>query len=374
MSVNSEITLTKLLCLVVFIVACSASIPVFEKPVVIENSTLPLKIRWEYSSRAETIGALRGIPAFVEGEVYFSSGPYIYALDALAGKELWTYNAKGFIPQFQVADGLIALWRQAKFATYVLVALDAGTGRVVWEREGHIRSICFCNNRLFVALEGHIRAYDPTTGEELWDNQEAATSHWGTHLLYEDGLLYVEAETLRVLDANTGELLKKFKLQTAPGRTTISDGILYTADDDNEMLVAIDGQTGDVVWSKRIPLARYRHKPDLIDGILYVTTEEGHLLAINSNDGSLVWEYLDSPAVRVISNIIVLDKAVYAVFADDTLRGIDALTGREVGRLETEGIERPSIGDYFGIAKVAIAGDLLLITFDGATLFALQPQ
>jgi hypothetical protein len=76
----------------------------------------------------------------------------------------------------------------------------------------------------------------------------------------------------------------------------------------------------------------------------------------------------------VISNIVILHEVVYAVFADDTLRGIDALTGHEVGHLQAEGIERPSIGDYFGIAKMAIAGDLLLVTFDGLTLLALQPQ
>jgi outer membrane protein assembly factor BamB len=123
-----------------------------------------------------------------------------------------------------------------------------------------------------------------TTGEQLWDNQEAATSHWETHLVYEEGLLYVEAETLRVLDADTGDFLKEFDLQTAPGRTIISEGILYTANDWNEELLAVNGLTGEIVWRKRIPLARYRHTPDLIDGILYVTTEEGHLLAIDRND------------------------------------------------------------------------------------------
>jgi outer membrane protein assembly factor BamB len=295
------------------------------------------------------------------------------ALDSLTGDELWAYNAGSSITHFEVSDDWVVLLKRV-FARDVLVVLSASTGEVIWQREGLIRSFYLSDNQLFAAFEGYIRAYDVTTGEQLWDNQEAATSHWETHLVYEKGLLYVEAETLRVLDADTGDFLKEFDLQTAPGRTIIFKGMLYTANDWNEELLAVNGLTGEIVWRKRIPLARYRHTPDLIDGILYVTTEEGHLLAIDRNDGSLLWEYSDSPAVRVISNIVILHEVVYAVFADDTLRGIDALTGHEVGHLQAEGIERPSIGDYFGIAKMAIAGDLLLVTFDGLTLLALQPQ
>jgi outer membrane protein assembly factor BamB len=332
-----------------------------------------MEVKWEYPSRAKTVASVRGIPTHNNGKVYFSSGSYLSALDSLTGDELWAYNAGDSITHFQTGDAWIVLLKRA-FARDVLVVLSAGTGEVIWQQEGLIRSFYLSDNQLFAAFEGSIRAYDAATGEQIWDNQEAATSHWETHLVYEEGLLYVEAETLRVLDADTGDFLKEFDLQTAPGRTIIFEGILYTADDWNDELLAVNGSTEEIVWRKRIPLARYRHTPDLIDGILYVTTEEGHLLAIDTNDGSLLWEYSDSPAVRVISNIVILDEVVYAVFADDTLRGIDALTGQEIGHLQAEGSERPSIGNYFGIAKVAIAGNLLLVTFDDVTLLALQPQ
>jgi len=362
-----------LLCLIMLTAACSIQIPEVSQRVLITDSTLPVEVKWEYLSRAKTVASVRGIPAHNDGKLYFSSGSYLYALDSLTDDKLWTHDAGDSITHFQTSDDWIILLSRA-FARHVLVVLSAGTGEVIWQREGLIRSFCLSNNRLFAAFEGHIRAYDIATGEQFWDNQEAATSHWETHLVCEKGLLYVEAETLRVLNADTGDFLKEFDLQTAPGRTIIHEGILYTANDWNEELLAINGLTGEIEWSERIPLARYRHTPDLIDGILYVTTEEGHLLAIDSNNGSILWEYSDSPAARVISNMIVLDEVVYAVFADDTLRGIDVLTGHEIGRLETEGIQRPSIGDYFGFAKVAIAGDLLIVTFDGVTLFAMQPQ
>lgn len=371
MLTNSRVVL---LCLIVLTAACSIQIPEVRQRVLITDSTLPMEVKWEYLSRAKTVTSVRGIPAHNDGKVYFSSGSYLYALDSLTGDKLWAYDAGDSITHFQTGDDWIVLLKRA-FARRVLVVLSAGTGEVIWQREGLIRSFFFCDNRLFAAFEGHIRAYDVATGEHLWDNQEAATSHWETHLVYEKGLLYVEAEMLRVLDADTGELLKEFDLQTAPGRTIMSEGILYTANDWNEELLAINGLTGEIVWSKRIPLARYHHTPDLVDGILYVATEEGSLLAIGSEDGSLLWEYAGSPAARMISNVNVFNGVVYAVFADDALRGIDAFTGHQIGRLEVNGTKRPSIGDYFGVAKVASIGDdVLLVTFDSVTLFALESQ
>lgn len=337
-----------------------------------------MEIAWQYSCETRDAGPFRGIPGYDREKVYFSSGSHLYVLDALTGEELWHYDAEGYISQSQVNDEFAALLAQTGWVNETLIVLNADTGELMWEQEGHFRSFSFGSSQLFAALEGHIRAYDLITGEQLWDNQEAATSHWPLYLLYESesNSLYAEAETLRVLNADTGEIIREFGIQTAPRQTSIYRDILYTADEDAGMLTAIDGQTGNVIWSKKYrPAGDYFNAPTLVDGVLYFPDKKGNLLAVDSANGEILWQYSPTEVVYVPSNITVFNGGVYAVFSDNTLRGIDAQTGQEIGRIQAEGVNPPGGNtNTIGIAKTASAGDLLLVTFDGITLFALQPQ
>lgn len=374
MVVNSKAIPVMLVCVMLSTTACLTLTHVPREPVAVAGSSLPVQVGWEYFSEAR-IGAVLSSLAYVDGKVYFSSGSHVHKLDVFTGGELWTYDAKGDIWQFQVDERLVVFLADLGIGGDILVVLNADTGRLVWQqKETLFRSFCLCDGQLIAALEGHIRAYDPATGEQLWDNQEAATSHWGTHVLYEDGLLYVEAETLRVLDADTGRFIQEFQVQTDPGQTRIFEGILYTLDDEGEKLTAIDGRTGSIVWSKRYRPDSYHYPPTLADGVLYFPDKEGNILAVDSTNGSLLWKYSSSSKVRVLSNIAVFDGVVYTIYPDDTLRGIDTRTGYEVGRLQATGVGHPDLGEYAGVANVVSAGDTLLATFDGATLFALQAQ
>lgn len=350
--------------------ACSAP----QGTVVIASSTLQVQLEWQCSSGVREVGPSRGIPGYADGRVYFWSGSKLLALDVKTGEKIWEYDAKGFIWEAQADNRAVAFLARTGWIEDTLVVLDA-EGEIVWEQGGYFRSFCLGNGLLFAALEGHVRAYDLDTGEQIWDNQQAAESHWDTRVLYENASLYVEGRNLRVLNTVTGEMSREFEAQTAPGQTGIYRSILYTTDYDNDMLIAIDGQTGNVRWSRTYRPARDDFNAfALVDGVLYIPDREGNVLAVDSADGTLLWQYQGSPRARVLSNVAVLGDTVYAVFSDDTLRGIDARTGQEIGRLQAAGVDPPTEGGPVGIAKIATADSLLLVTFDGVTLFALQPQ
>lgn len=350
--------------------ACSAS----QGAVVIASSTLPVQLKWQQSSGAQEVGPLRGIPGYADDRVYFWSGSKLLALDVKTGEKIWEYDAKGFIWEAQASDRFVVFLVRTGWIEDTLVVLDT-EGEMIWKQSGYFRSFCLGDSLLFAALEGHVRAYDLATGETIWDNQEAAESHWNTHLLYENSSLYVEGRNLRVLNPITGEMSREFEAQTVPGQTGIYNSILYTTDYDNNMLIAIDGQTGAMRWSRTYWPARDDFNAfALVDGVLYIPDREGNVLAVDSDDGTLLWQYQGSPRVQVLSNVVVFGDTVYAVFSDDTLRGIDTRTGQEIGRLKAAGVDPPTEGGPIGIAKIATADSLLLVTFDGVTLFALQPQ
>lgn len=350
--------------------ACSAS----QGAVVIASSTLPVQLEWQHSSGAREVGPSRGIPGYADGRVYFWSGSKLHALDVRTGEKIWEYDAEGFIWEVQSNDRYVAFLARTGWIEDTLVVLDT-EGETVWEQGGYFRSFCLGDGLLFAALEGHVRAYDLATGEQIWDNQQAAESHWNARLLYENASLYVEGRNLRVLNPITGEMSREFEAQTAPGQTSIYRSILYTTDYDHNMLIAIDGQTGDVRWSRTYRPARDDFNAfTLVDGVLYIPDREGNVLAVDSDDGTLLWQYQDSPRVQVLSNVVVFGDTVYAVFSDNTLRGIDARTGQEIGRLQAAGVDPPTEGGPIGIAKIATADSLMLVTFDGVTLFALRPH
>ena len=138
-------------------------------------------------------------PIVVDGRIYLT-GPFsvVHAFDAGTGQLVWQYDPE---VRFTVDDvfGLIvsmsartnrgvAVWRGKVFVTAAdcrLIALDADTGRPVWEKvtcdvtRGHAmtaapqvgRDLVFVGNGLSesgLQTRGHVDAYEADTGEHVW--------------------------------------------------------------------------------------------------------------------------------------------------------------------------------------------------------------
>lgn len=67
-------------------------------------------------------------------------------------------------------------------------------------------------------------------------------------------------------------------------------GVIYATNGFNEVL-AVHPANGEIFWRTKLP-APSRAAPSILDGRLFVTTLDNHLLALNARDGSILWEHI----------------------------------------------------------------------------------
>lgn len=176
-----------------------------------------------------------GFAAIVDGVVYVDGEPSTWALDASTGRELWHFD-KGrytYASLLAVAQGTVFL-SDVEF----IYAIDAASGEAVW----HARTE---NNPLpppavanglayFVRVDDYDRlsALDAATGELRWTVQTGDDTL--TQPAVVDDELYVGGRSLYALNAETGEELWQFDLETQePGDGSIlpvpAGGVIYAA-------------------------------------------------------------------------------------------------------------------------------------------------
>ena len=150
-----------------------------------------LGLVWSYN--LESTRGVEATPLVVDGIMYVSaSWSIVHAIDARTGRRIWTYDPKvareaGYKGCCDVVNRGVALYQGKVFVGAFdgrLIALDATTGEVVWEKDTIIdRSrpytitgaprvfkdkVIIGNGGAEYGVRGYISAYDARTGELRW--------------------------------------------------------------------------------------------------------------------------------------------------------------------------------------------------------------
>ncbi|MCP5412008.1 MAG: PQQ-dependent dehydrogenase, methanol/ethanol family [Alphaproteobacteria bacterium] len=147
-----------------------------------------LQAKWAASLPGQS--TLESIPVVVDGVMYVSGPPGdVYAFDAKTGLQLWHFHRKqDIVNPYQINPsnrGVAVLDGRVFFGTLDdnLIALDAHTGRELWEvriadtMEGFTLTgaplavkdkIIMGSSGGEMGLRGFLDAYDPATGKRLW--------------------------------------------------------------------------------------------------------------------------------------------------------------------------------------------------------------
>ena len=249
-----------------------------------------LGFAWEYE--IDTEHGMEATPIVVDG-VLFSSGPggTAFAVDAATGKERWRFEPELDAEIMRkICCGLVnrgvAVWEGQVFVAAtdgVLYALDADTGNIVWQRNTIIDPergytvtsapqiagdmVVLGNSGAELDARGYITAYDTVTGDQQW---RFFTVPGGPALGFEHPELETAAATWS----------EDTLWQVGLGGT-VWDGMSY---DPNLNLLYVG--TGNAA-----PYARHLRSPGGGDNLFLAS-----ILAINPDDGSLVWHYQTTPA------------------------------------------------------------------------------
>ena len=149
-----------------------------------------LGFAWSYETG--TIRGLETTPIVIDGVMYATgSWSKVYALDAKTGKQIWTYDPE--VPGewarkacCDVVNRGLAVWNGKLYLGTLdgrLIALDAVTGKPVWEQNTIDREkpytitgaprvvkgkVIIGNGGAELGVRGYITAYDAESGDQLW--------------------------------------------------------------------------------------------------------------------------------------------------------------------------------------------------------------
>jgi len=195
---------------------------------------------------------------------YLSDAQYVYAVDLSNHTQKWRYPAKG----------------DAKVTFYAAPSLTSDGQLIVGDYNKVLHSL------------------DPATGLETqgkqWPFTQATDRYIGSSLV-KDQMIYAPNENnyLYVLDHSGNQPVNQlwpFKTQAALWAPPATDGkYLYLAAMDHN-IYKLDPATGKQVWASGDLGGAMIGTPAIgPDGTLYVGTFNSQLLAVNSQDGKVIW-------------------------------------------------------------------------------------
>ena len=150
-----------------------------------------LGLVWTYP--LESSRGVEATPLVVDGIMYVTaSWSVVHAVDARTGKRIWTFDPgidkeKGYRGCCDVVNRGVALWKGKVFVGAYdgrLIALDAVTGKMVWEKDTIVSKehsytitgaprvfngkVVIGNGGAEYGARGYVTAYDAETGNQAW--------------------------------------------------------------------------------------------------------------------------------------------------------------------------------------------------------------
>lgn len=257
-----------------------------------DQNVAGLKLDWYFDLPTDT-RAQEATPLIVDGVMYVTSAwSKVFALDARTGKEIWSYDPK--VPREWIINACCdAVNRGVALSNgriYVgtldgrLVALDAETGKPVWETLTVDRSMRYSitgaprvvkgkviigNGGAELGVRGYVTAYDEETGKQVWR------------------FYTVPGEPGKKDGAASDEVLEKLARPTWTGQWwkeggggTVWDAMAF----DPELDLLYIGVGNGAPWNHAI------RSPDGGDN-LFLTS----IVALRPDTGEYVWHYQTTP-------------------------------------------------------------------------------
>lgn len=253
-----------------------------------------------------------------------------------------------------------------------LIALDATTGELLWQRIDSPGVISAQSNKVLVGWDGGatVKRLELKTGTTLWETKLPNRSV--VYITVENDSASVQTsggkDIFFVLDTNTGEIIfeeenSQSDIYLYAKKTSYQRGISPS------VLESINNNESKIIWQAEMDY-RYSFPPLFTETTILVTTDLGNVYCIDRQTGRVIWQ----KEGIAMSNFAVSNKAVYFLTNDEKLVEIDLQSG-EQSRFVEFGVKRSVSKDASYISSYRVVYDAetetIFVQFgDSAQLFA----
>jgi outer membrane protein assembly factor BamB len=282
-------------------------------------------------------------PVLAENAIFAAAGAQLGSFSLDTGKVNWKIDLAE-----QITAGVGQLNQQLFVVTQSgkLVAVSSDDGSVLWQVNTSSEALAApqANSKIVVVqtVDGKVSAYAINDGKFQWSYA-------------------VSLPSLTVRGTST---------------PLVNESYTYAGFASGK-LVALDNQAGNVVWQKAISSAEGRSEIErlvdvdgmltLVDDLLYVTSYQGNLAAIDALTGAVKWQQ----PVSSLNGVTLIGDAVLVVDAQDVVRAYDREQGHVLWR--NDALQFRALAAPMGLAKHLLVVDAqgyahLLQRSDGALI------
>ena len=291
-------------------------------------------------------------PAVTDDYLFYGSrGKRVIALDADTGEFRWEFVAEAnpTMGSALVEDGVVYIGSGDEN----IYALDALTGEEIWRfatMDWITNTPALSDDKLVVAsMDGRVTIYDTDTGKRRFASRVITRSVVGSPIIIEDSI-YVPYRDGRLISINLNETefplsAKWFTLKTQ----------LYVW-----ALMGHPGLPKGFNWSVRLG-GTIMNTPAADGDTLFVTTQEGRLMAIDRHTGDRLWVYKTDG--KSLSTPTIVNDLILVGDRDGVLHAVDSSSGVERWTLP--------VAEHSLSTPVVAGGTLYLASKDG-TLYAVE--
>jgi outer membrane protein assembly factor BamB len=346
------------------------------------------KLFWKF----KTGGRVSSSPAVYQDKVAFMSfDGYIYCLDQQTGKEIWKFKTAGekvfsapgihgmpekdrnlddpwdmFLSSPVVANGTL----YAGCGEGVFYALDASTGSKKWEFQTadviH-SSPAYANQTVyFGSWDSYLYALNAADGSLKWKFKTGIDTVYYNQVGFQsspviyNGVVYSGCRDANVwaIDAETGDLKWKYYNNGSWVIATpvVHNDTLYYETSDSHKVNALSADSGKLLYSADCKTYGFS-SPALTNGILYLGTHGGSMMAMESKTGKPLWEFR-TPLSKANRDSVIADNGEFnypKIFTENTYEA----NMKSVERIYSVGsiLSSPAIHNgiiYFGSADSCV--------------------
>ena len=273
---------------------------------------------WDY--RGDNASLLTS-GAVADGAVFFGAGFYdagsVLALNTSSGTMLWNYTTNQGISSLTVANGIA--YFTVGYYGYTLYALNATSGKKIWELSGYGRSSPkIVNGILYIGSQDdyNLNALNASNGKPIW-NYTTEFYVYSTPAVAGGSVYFSSGNNIYALDARTG--VKLWNYSTAgdgyeSSSPTFGNGIVYIYSGKEQNLIALKASNGVKLWN----YTKVGGNPIVANGVVYVSVpptdvSSGYLFALNAYNGEKIWSYSIPPIPPLYNwyKIAVTNDALY---------------------------------------------------------------